>query len=303
MIGLDRKRREVRRRAVHRRRGATGSRRSARFRLRHAGHRGRQPEQRFRHAGRRRTTRSQLETQADARALPSAAWSTPASARMRRRRRCGRSSCMSRSSAPAPPASSSRPSCTARRARWWPTGSTASIPRRTSKLTLIEAADRVLPALPPRLSDAATKLLAKLGVSVHTSARGGRGAARRRAAGDGRVLPAELVVWAAGVKAPDFLKDLAGLETNRINQLVVLPDPADRRATTTSSPSATAPPAPGPARQGALRAAARAGRAPAGLARGHADRAPAGRQAAEALPLPRLRLAGVARRVLAPSAT
>ena len=30
-----------------------------------------------------------------------------------------------------------------------------------------------------------------------------------------------MVVWAAGVKAPDFLKDIAGLETNRINQLVV----------------------------------------------------------------------------------
>ncbi len=39
----------------------------------------------------------------------------------------------------------------------------------------------------------------------------------------GEIIPAELVVWAAGVKAPDFLKDLDGLETNRINQLVVLP--------------------------------------------------------------------------------
>jgi len=28
-------------------------------------------------------------------------------------------------------------------------------------------------------------------------------------------------VWAAGVKAPDVLKDIAGLETNRLNQLVV----------------------------------------------------------------------------------
>jgi len=37
------------------------------------------------------------------------------------------------------------------------------------------------------------------------------------------LLPAELVVWAAGVKAPDFLRDIAGLETNKINQLVVLP--------------------------------------------------------------------------------
>ncbi len=29
------------------------------------------------------------------------------------------------------------------------------------------------------------------------------------------------MVWAAGIKAPDFMKDIAGLETNRINQLVV----------------------------------------------------------------------------------
>ena len=37
----------------------------------------------------------------------------------------------------------------------------------------------------------------------------------------GKEVPAELVVWAAGVKAPDFLTDLGGLESNRINQLVV----------------------------------------------------------------------------------
>ena len=29
------------------------------------------------------------------------------------------------------------------------------------------------------------------------------------------------MVWAAGIKAPDFIKDIGGLETNRINQLVV----------------------------------------------------------------------------------
>jgi NADH dehydrogenase len=38
---------------------------------------------------------------------------------------------------------------------------------------------------------------------------------------DGREIPAELIVWAAGIKAPDVLKDIAGLETNRLNQLVV----------------------------------------------------------------------------------
>ncbi len=31
------------------------------------------------------------------------------------------------------------------------------------------------------------------------------------------------MVWSAGVKAPDFLSNIAGLETNRINQLAVRP--------------------------------------------------------------------------------
>jgi NADH:ubiquinone reductase (H+-translocating) len=38
---------------------------------------------------------------------------------------------------------------------------------------------------------------------------------------DGRSIPAELVVWAAGVKAADVLHEIDGLETNRINQLIV----------------------------------------------------------------------------------
>ena len=38
---------------------------------------------------------------------------------------------------------------------------------------------------------------------------------------NGRDIPAELVVWAAGIKAPDFMKTLDGLETNRLNQLLV----------------------------------------------------------------------------------
>jgi NADH dehydrogenase len=96
-------------------------------------------------------------------------------------------------------------------------------PEKDMKLILVEAADRILPALPPRLSDAATRLLAKLNVNVRTSARVAEVLPDGVRLATGDIVPAELVVWAAGVKAPDFLKDLAGLETNRINQLVVLP--------------------------------------------------------------------------------
>ena len=94
-------------------------------------------------------------------------------------------------------------------------------PDKDIRLNLIEAAERVLPALPERLSRATLGLLQKLGVSVHTSARVSEifdGGVRLA---DGRTIGAELVVWAAGVKAPEFLAGLSGLETNRINQLVV----------------------------------------------------------------------------------
>lgn len=94
-------------------------------------------------------------------------------------------------------------------------------PDKDIKVTVVEAADRVLPALPPRLSRATEALLAEQGVQVHTNARVAEVLRDGVRLADARVLPAELVVWAAGVKAPDLLKDLAGLETNRINQLVV----------------------------------------------------------------------------------
>ncbi len=96
-------------------------------------------------------------------------------------------------------------------------------PDEDIKLNLIEASDRILPALPQRLSDAATKLLGDLGVRVRTHARVAEVMKDGIRLADGQVIPAELVVWAAGVKAPDFLCELDGLETNRINQLLVTP--------------------------------------------------------------------------------
>lgn len=41
--------------------------------------------------------------------------------------------------------------------------------------------------------------------------------------GDGNLVTATLKVWAAGVKAPAFLANLDGLETNRSNQLMITP--------------------------------------------------------------------------------
>ncbi len=94
-------------------------------------------------------------------------------------------------------------------------------PERDIKITIVEAAPKILPALPERLSVAVLGLLKKLKVEVLTGEKVTEVSVQGVRTANGRDIPAELVVWAAGIKAPDFLRDLDGLETNRINQLVV----------------------------------------------------------------------------------
>jgi NADH dehydrogenase len=94
-------------------------------------------------------------------------------------------------------------------------------PEKDVQLTIIEAAPRILPAVPERVSKAAAELLAGLNVRVLTGERVTEVRRDGVATASGKRIPAELTVWAAGIKAPDFLKDIGGLETNRLNQLVV----------------------------------------------------------------------------------
>ncbi|MCX2759172.1 NAD(P)/FAD-dependent oxidoreductase [Vibrio sp. Sgm 22] len=93
----------------------------------------------------------------------------------------------------------------------------------SSKLNvnLVEAGERILPALPPRISSAAHSELTKLGVNVRTNTMVTQADSDGLTTKDGDKIPAQIMVWAAGIKAPDFMKDIGGLETNRINQLVV----------------------------------------------------------------------------------
>jgi NADH:ubiquinone reductase (H+-translocating) len=94
-------------------------------------------------------------------------------------------------------------------------------PEKDVELTLIEAEPRILPAVPERLSQAADRLLRELDVRVLTGERVTEVAADGVMTAAGRKIPAELVVWAAGIQAPEFLQELDGLKTNRIHQLVV----------------------------------------------------------------------------------
>ncbi|MEY3464960.1 MAG: hypothetical protein RL603_558 [Pseudomonadota bacterium] len=93
-------------------------------------------------------------------------------------------------------------------------------PDKHIRLHLIEATSRILPALPPRISQAAHRLLEELEVEVHVDARVAEVLPRAVRLADGTVIAAEMVVWAAGVKAPPFLREL-GLQVNHVNQIVV----------------------------------------------------------------------------------
>jgi NADH dehydrogenase len=94
-------------------------------------------------------------------------------------------------------------------------------PERDVKISLIEAGPAVLPALPERLSKATLRELERLKVQVYVNERVVEVTEDGIKTQSGRFIPAELKVWAAGVKAPDFLADLDGLAVNRGNQLVV----------------------------------------------------------------------------------
>jgi len=88
-------------------------------------------------------------------------------------------------------------------------------------VTIIEAGDRILSALPPRISSAAFHELSKLGVDVKTNTFIAEVTEQGFVTKEGGLIEAELMVWAAGVKAPNWMKELDGLETNRVNQLTV----------------------------------------------------------------------------------
>ena len=90
-------------------------------------------------------------------------------------------------------------------------------------VNLVEAGERILPALPPRISSAAHSELMKLGVNVMTQTMVTKADVSGLTTKDGAHIDADIMVWAAGIKGPDFVKELVGLESNRINQLVVKP--------------------------------------------------------------------------------
>ncbi|WP_199055150.1 NAD(P)/FAD-dependent oxidoreductase [Aquitalea sp. ASV15] len=89
------------------------------------------------------------------------------------------------------------------------------------KIYVIEGAERLLQAGTPALSAYAEQQLSASHITVMTSSRVAQVQSDRVVLQGGKEIAADLIVWAAGVKAPDWLAGLDGLRTTRSKQLTV----------------------------------------------------------------------------------
>jgi NADH dehydrogenase len=99
-----------------------------------------------------------------------------------------------------------------------------------TRIILVEGTDRALPSYPPQLSEAARKMLERLGVTVRTGAMvtdiRAHGVTIRVGDQD-EIIPTRTVLWAAGVLASPLgviLSQEAGAKLDRAQRVIVEPD-------------------------------------------------------------------------------
>ena len=94
-------------------------------------------------------------------------------------------------------------------------------PDRDISIFLIEASNRLLPVLPPKISASVESELRKLNVKLFLGERVTKVTKDVVETQSGKKIISSLVVWAAGIKAPEFLSHIKGIETNSIHQIKV----------------------------------------------------------------------------------
>lgn len=89
------------------------------------------------------------------------------------------------------------------------------------RTVLVEVRDRVLPEMGPDLAEAAQQRMRRMGIDLMLDTTVTRyDGARLEFEGDRPPLPTDTVIWAAGVRAPDVVRDLP-LEVDGLGRIVV----------------------------------------------------------------------------------
>lgn len=94
-------------------------------------------------------------------------------------------------------------------------------PDRDISISLVEASNRLLPALPVKITTSVESELRKLNVKLFLGERVTKVTKDGIETQSGKKIISSLVVWAAGIKAPEFLSHIKGIETNSIHQIKV----------------------------------------------------------------------------------
>lgn len=89
------------------------------------------------------------------------------------------------------------------------------------KVTLLEAGPRLVPALSEKVSAAVLADLAKLGTDIQLNTQVAKAEHKAFITSIDNRIDADMLLWAAGIKVPAFMAEIEGLETNRINQVIV----------------------------------------------------------------------------------
>jgi NADH dehydrogenase len=96
-------------------------------------------------------------------------------------------------------------------------------PIRDIDITIVEAAPRILSALPEKVSHAAAELLGTYKINIAAGEQVAEVTPDGLRTKNGTFIPADLMVWAAGIKAPAFLATLDHLPVGKLGQLLVRP--------------------------------------------------------------------------------
>ena len=90
-------------------------------------------------------------------------------------------------------------------------------------VSIVEAAPELLPRLPERIGVSVHRELERIGVKVFTGTVVSKVTGDAVETKDGQSIPADISVWAAGVRAPNWLRD-CGFPTDRLGRIEVNPD-------------------------------------------------------------------------------
>ncbi|OTG66590.1 NAD(P)/FAD-dependent oxidoreductase [Acinetobacter silvestris] len=89
------------------------------------------------------------------------------------------------------------------------------------KISLIEGAQRILPALSDKIAEHATQQLQRMKIDILTEKRVEKVDAEKIYFNDGTSINAELKVWVAGIKTPTVIEKLQGFKKDRMGRLDV----------------------------------------------------------------------------------